>query len=320
MPVSPMVEAAGIRKRYGSHQVLDGVDLDIASGEVYALLGPNGAGKTTLIKILATLLPPDAGTARVAGYDVVRQGRSVRQLTSLTLQDAAVDELLTGEENLLLFGRLRRLGRAERRRRAAELLAQLDLETAARRPVKTYSGGMRRRLDLAIGMITRPRMIFLDEPTTGLDPRSRQVTWDIVRSLAADGTTILLTTQYLEEADRLAGRVGVLHEGRIVVEGPPEELKGRVAGEQVELTFAGPADLDRAAAVLGSFVTAPPVGTLAAADLSPPRLVVPTDGRPEQLHAMLDALARHHVPVERLALRRPTLDEVFLGLTANGAS
>ena len=224
-----VIEARGVRKAFGQQTVLAGVDVRVRRGAIFALLGPNGAGKTTMVRICSTLSKPDAGTVTIAGCDVVRQADRVRGLISLTGQYAAVDDLLTGEENIVMIARLCRLGGGEARQRAAELLAKFDLADAARRPVKTYSGGMRRRLDLAVSLITRPQVTFLDEPTTGLDPRSRQVMWAIIRDLADSGVTILLTTQYLEEADQLADRIAVLDGGRVVAEGTAEELKRRVA-------------------------------------------------------------------------------------------
>ncbi|HEY7100253.1 MAG TPA: ATP-binding cassette domain-containing protein, partial [Mycobacteriales bacterium] len=223
----PAVETIGLRKAYGPTTVLAGVDLTVTRGSVFALLGPNGAGKTTTVRILATLQPPDGGTARVAGRDVVGEPDAVRRAISLTGQFAAVDDQLTAEENLLLIGRLRRLGRAERRRRAAELLDMLDLTADARRRVKTFSGGMRRKVDLAMSLVGRPEVLFLDEPTTGLDPRSRQAVWDVVGELVGSGVTIFLTTQYLEEADQLADRISVLDGGRVVATGSADELKRR---------------------------------------------------------------------------------------------
>jgi ABC-2 type transport system ATP-binding protein len=226
---APAIEAIGIAKSYGALQVLDGVDLRVERGSVFSLLGPNGAGKTTMVRILSTLLRPDAGSARVAGFDVVADQRAVRQAISLTGQYAAVDELQTGEENLRMIGRLAGLGRAAARARAHELLTRFDLTDAARRRVVTYSGGMRRRLDLAASLVTNPSVLFLDEPTTGLDPRSRIVMWDVITGLVDAGATVFLTTQYLEEADRLADRVALLDAGRVVAEGTPAELKRQTA-------------------------------------------------------------------------------------------
>ncbi len=297
------IAVRGLTKAYGPTTVLRGVDLDVAAGTVLALLGPNGAGKTTLVRILATLIPPDGGTATVAGRDVVGEARAVREAISLTGQYAAVDELLTGTENLILAGRLRRLGRAGARRRAAELLEQFDLADAGGRLARTYSGGMRRRLDLAMSLVRAPQVLFLDEPTTGLDPRSRQTTWDAVAALARDGVTVLLTTQYLEEADQLADRVALLDRGAVVAEGTPDELKAQLAGDRVELTLDEP---ERALAVLGS-----------GAVLDAPRrtVTVPTDGSAAVVRDLLNDLAGYGVRVDRVAVHRPSLDDVFLTLT-----
>ena len=265
------VETIGLRKAYGPKAVLAGVDLSVARGSVFALLGPNGAGKTTTVRILATLQPPDGGIARVAGRDVVGEPAAVRRAISLTGQFAAVDEQLTAEENLLLIGRLRHLGRAERRRRAAELLDLLELTADARRRVKGFSGGMRRKVDLAMSLVARPEVLFLDEPTTGLDPRSRQAVWDVVAELVGSGVTIFLTTQYLDEADRLADRIAVLDGGRVVATGSADELKRRVGTEQVELALAGPAAATRARALLGSAVLPLPSGRATHAAGTPTR-------------------------------------------------
>ena len=233
--MSSAIEAAGLRKAFGENLVLDGVDLDVAAGSVYALLGPNGAGKTTIVNILSTLISADDGAIRVAGHDPDTDPDAVRAAIGVTGQFAAVDNLLTGEENLRLMADLHRLGRAEGRRRAAELLERFDLVEAARRPAVTYSGGMRRRLDIAMTLIGAPEVIFLDEPSTGLDPRSRRAMWQIIRDLVADGVTIFLTTQYLEEADALADRIGVLDHGRVIAEGTPSELKSGIGGDNVTL-------------------------------------------------------------------------------------
>lgn len=302
-----MIRATGLRKSFGRARVLDGVDLTVPAGTVHALLGPNGAGKTTMVRILTTLLPADGGTATVAGHDVRRSPELVRAAMSLTGQYAAVDELLTGEENLLMMGRLSRLGRAAARRRADELLAEFELLDARGRRVKTYSGGMRRRLDLAISLVARPPVIFLDEPTTGLDPRSRQVMWDAVRQLVDSGVTVLLTTQYLEEADRLADRITVLDHGRVIAEGTAEELKSRIPGEHLDLYFADDETLGRAATDLAGRVTQ--------VDAPTRRLRVPTDGSARQVRELLDRLDQRRITVERLALHRPSLDDVFLELT-----
>jgi ABC-2 type transport system ATP-binding protein len=294
----------GVGKAFGEVSVLRGIDLEVAEGEVFALLGPNGAGKTTSVRILTTLLRPDAGVATVCGHDVVRDRRAVQRSISLTGQSAAVDELLTGQENLVMLGRLRRLGRRGARRRAAELLEQFDLAEAGRRLVSTYSGGMRRRLDLAAGLVVAPRVLFLDEPTTGLDPRSRQTTWTAVRELAAAGVTIFLTTQYLEEADQLADRVAFIDHGEIIATGHPAQLKSKLAGERVELRMAAPEMAGRAADLLG-------VGPHSGRGT----LSVPTDGSARQVRELLNRLDAAGVEVEHVAVHRPTLDDVFLTMT-----
>ncbi len=286
------IEAQGLRKAFGDTRVLDGLDLQVQRGEVFALLGPNGAGKTTTVRILSTLLAPDHGTARVAGHDVVREAKAVRSAISLTAQEAAVDGLLTGAENLRMMARLRRV---KDKRRVDALLEQFDLTDAANRRVETYSGGMRRRLDLAMSLIAHPRVIFLDEPTTGLDPRSRNAVWDAVKALADGGTTILLTTQYLEEADRLADRIAVLAQGQIAALGTADELKARIGRETVELFFDDEETANAATAVLGG-------------------LKLPVDGA-EDVRRILDDLADRGLPATRIALHKPTLDEVFLALT-----
>ena len=299
-----MIEVRGLRKSYGALEVLRGIDLDVAAASVFALLGPNGAGKTTLVRILATLIRPDGGTATVAGHDVVRARREVQTAISLTGQSAAVDELLTGAENLVMLGRLRRLGRRGARRRAAELLDQFDLAEAGGRLVKRYSGGMRRRLDLAAGLVVAPRVLFLDEPTTGLDPRSRQTTWAAVRQLSEQGVTVLLTTQYLEEADQLADRIAFIDRGEIIAEGRPAQLKSQLAGERVELRIGAPGMVERAATVLGR----------GAAEV-PGALLVPTDGSAAQVRDLLNRLDAAGVTVDQVAVHRPTLDDVFLTMT-----
>jgi ABC-2 type transport system ATP-binding protein len=301
------LEAEGLVKAFGATSVLDGLDLGVREGTIFALLGRNGAGKTTTVRILATLLRPDAGTARVAGFDVVREPRRVRGAMSLTGQYAAVDEPLTGEENLLMMARLRHLGRTAAKARTRELLEQFDLVEAAGRRVATYSGGMRRRLDLAVTLVARPRVVVLDEPTTGLDPRSRRAVWAAVRELAAGGTTILLTTQYLEEADQLADRIAVLHGGRVVAEGSAAELKARAGREAVELFFAGDRALDAALRALAD--------PHAQADRERLSVRVATDGSAGDVRRVLDVLGGDGVVAERLELHRPTLDDVFLTLT-----
>jgi ABC-2 type transport system ATP-binding protein len=300
------ISVSGLRKAYGDHVVLDGVDLAVAEGSIFALLGPNGAGKTTIVAILSTLIGADGGALRVAGHDLVRDPDAVRAAIGVTGQFSAVDNLLTGRENLILMGDLNHLGRVEARRRADELLERFDLVDAAGRPVSTYSGGMRRRLDLAMTLVGDPRIIFLDEPTTGLDPRSRHTMWAIIRDLVAGGVTVFLTTQYLEEADELADRIAVLDRGLIVAEGTPTELKWLVGGGHIRLEFADPLQAEAAALALGAS---------AGADLA---LQVPSDGSMDSLRDVLDRL--DGVKVERLSVHTPDLDDVFLALTGSGAS
>jgi len=299
------VSVNGLRKTYGKKVVLDGVDLSIGEGEVFALLGPNGAGKTTIVRILSTLIPSDAGTAAVMGHDVRREAGAVRKVIGVTGQFSAVDNLLTGEENLLLIGRLLHLPATELRARTAQLLQLFDLVEIARRTPATYSGGEKRRLDIAMTLMGRPKLIFLDEPTTGLDPRSRQTMWQVIRDLAADGVTILLTTQYLEEADQLAHRVAVLDGGRIVAEGTPAELKARIPGGHIELAFADRAELDAAAMVLAPTDRDDDALTLQLAG----------DGRVSTLRTLLRQLDDASVEVEALTVHTPDLDDVFFGLT-----
>jgi ABC-2 type transport system ATP-binding protein len=307
----PAIEVQGLRKAYGTKTVLDGIDLTVAAGTVTALLGPNGAGKTTTVHILSTLLRPDGGTAAVNGCDVVRDQDGVRAAIGLTGQFSAVDGLLTGEENLLLMARLRHLGARRSKERAAELLEQFDLVEAARKPLATYSGGMKRRLDLAMTLVTSPSVIFLDEPTTGLDPRSRHTMWNIVRGLVADGTTVLLTTQQLEEADALAHRIAVLDGGRIVAEGTPDELKRLVPGGHIRLRFGDAAAFESATRLLDD-------STRDDAGLT---LTVPSDGGVGALRTVLDRLDAAHLEVEDLSIHTPDLDDVFFALTgATGQS
>ncbi len=300
------VSVNGLRKAYGEKVVLDGVDLNIAEGAVFALLGPNGAGKTTIVRILSTLIPADAGTASVMGYDLRREAGLVRAVIGVTGQFSAVDTLLTGEENLLLIGRLRHLQATERRARTAKLLESFDLVDAAKQTSATYSGGMKRRLDIAMTLMGRPRLIFLDEPTAGLDPRSRHTVWQLIRDLVADGVTILLTTQYLEEADELADRIAVLDRGRIVAEGTPEELKRRIPGAHIRLRFADLASLDAAAQALRE-------GTRDDEELV---LRIPNEGGVQSLRYVLARLG-DGVAVEDLSIRTPDLDDVFFALTGN---
>jgi len=301
----PAILASGLRKSFGDHLVLDGVDLRVEEATVYALLGPNGAGKTTAVQILSTLIHADGGEVRVAGHDPAQHPDAVRAAIGVTGQFSAVDNLLTGEENLALMADLHHLDRAEGRRRAAELLARFDLADVARKPASTYSGGMRRKLDLAMSLVGDPRIVFLDEPTTGLDPRSRRTVWEIVRRLVADGVTIFLTTQYLEEADQLADRIAVLDRGTLVAEGTADELKRRVPGGHVQLRFADSYALDAAARALGEV----------ARDDDSLTLQVPSDGGLRSLRALLDRLDAAAVEVDELSVHTPDLDDVFLALT-----
>ncbi|MFD5385020.1 ATP-binding cassette domain-containing protein [Streptomyces sp. NPDC056669] len=305
------IEASGLEKSYGAVKVLRGVDLSVARGSVFALLGPNGAGKTTTVRILSTLTPPDAGRARVAGFDVITDRRRVRRAISLTGQYAAVDETQTGEENLVMMGRLTRLGRTEARGRARELLERFDLTGAARRTVGTYSGGMRRRLDLAAGLVGHPEVIFLDEPTTGLDPRSRQAMWDVVKGLVTDGVTVFLTTQYLDEADQLADRIAVVDGGRVVAEGTSAELKERVAGRRLDLVLRDVAGYERAVRQLGV--------RLVWSDADRLTLGVATDGGAAHVRALLDEIDPERRAVDRFTVHSATLDDVFMALTGHTA-
>src|SRR4051812_592741 len=308
---APAVHIEGVTKRFGTTRALAGVDLDVAEGTVFGLLGPNGAGKTTLVRVLATLLAPDAGRAEVFGRDVVHEASTVRELLGLTGQFAAVDEILTGRENLEMFGRLFDLSRGEARRRAGELLERFELADAADRPARTYSGGMRRRLDLASSLLTRPRILFLDEPTTGLDPRSRNEIWAIVRELISEGTTLMLTTQYLEEADELADRIAVIDHGRVIAQGTGNELKDRVGGQILEVELATAAQRDRAREVLAAVGCGDPEPGEREDRLTLP---APRDGL-ELIEDAAAELRRAGIGVSDLGLRRPTLDDVFLQLT-----
>jgi len=301
------ISARGLRKSYGDNVVLDGIDLDVAPGTVFSLLGPNGAGKTTTVNILSTLVAPDAGTAAVAGHDLATDPDGIRAAIGLTGQFSAVDKLLTGEENLLLMAKLHHLPRREGRRRAAELLDRFELTDAAKKTPATYSGGMRRKLDLAMTLVGDPRVIFLDEPTTGLDPRSRRTMWEIIRTLVAGGVTIFLTTQQLDEADELADRVAVLDGGRLVAEGTPDELKRRVPGGHLRLGFTDTAALRRAAGVLAESTV----------DDETLTLHVPTDGSVTTLHQVLNVLTSEAVPVDSLTVHTPDLDDVFFSLTGH---
>ena len=308
---APAVRVAGVVKRFGATVALAGVDLEVAEGMVFGLLGPNGAGKTTLVRVLATLLAPDSGHAEVFGRDVVSEAPAVREMLGLTGQFAAVDEILTGRENLQMFGRLFDLSRAEARRRAGELLERFDLADAADRPARTYSGGMRRRLDLASSLLTRPRILFLDEPTTGLDPRSRNEIWGIVRELVREGTTVLLTTQYLEEADQLADRIAVIDHGRVIAVGTGNELKDRVGGQILEVELTTAAQRDEAKSVLAGVGCGDPEP-----GEHPDRLTLPAPRNGlELIEDAASALRHAGIGVSDLGLRRPTLDDVFLQLT-----
>jgi ABC-2 type transport system ATP-binding protein len=306
------VDATGLEKSYGAVKVLHGVDLRVPAGSVFSLLGPNGAGKTTIVRILSTLTTADAGRARVAGFDVVRERRQVRRSISLTGQNVAVDELQTGEENLRMMARLSHLPRRLARRRARELLDRFGLADVAGRRVATYSGGMRRRLDLAAGLVAPRSVIFLDEPTTGLDPRSRHAMWQVVSDLAGSGVTVLLTTQYLDEADRLADRIAVMDGGRVVAEGTPDELKQKVTGQRLDLTLADGPAFDRVARFLGERVVL--------ADPARRTLGVATDGSAGHVRALLDEVDPQRGAVERFAVHSATLDDVFLALTGRTAT
>ncbi|MEU6418453.1 ATP-binding cassette domain-containing protein [Streptomyces spiralis] len=300
---SSAIAVSGLRKAYGDKAVLDGIDFEVAAGTVFSLLGPNGAGKTTTVNVLATLLRADAGTVRVAGHDVATATRQVRAAIGVTGQFAAVDDLLTGRENLRLMADLKRVPSGDRV--VTGLLERFDLVESADRTVSAYSGGMRRKLDLAMTLVGRPRIIFLDEPTTGLDPRSRRTMWGIVRELVAEGTTVFLTTQYLEEADQLADRIAVLDQGRLVAQGTPDELKRRIPGTHVRLRFADLDELDTAARVL----------TGATRDDQELILRVPSDGESRSLRALLDRLDEHMINAQEFSVHTPDLDDVFLALT-----
>jgi len=313
-----VITAEGLVKIYKSRKsevrALDGVDLAVEEGTVLGLLGPNGAGKTTTVRILATLLRPDAGRATIAGFDVVRQAQEIRSVIGLSGQYAAVDENLTGRENLWMFGRLYQLPSTSARDRAAELLEQFDLVDAADRTVKTYSGGMRRRLDLASALIGRPRLLFLDEPTTGLDPRSRLGMWEVIRSLVRQGTTLLLTTQYLEEADELADKIAVVDHGRIIARGTADELKTQVGGERIEVVVHDRARLPEAREILGRIG----IGEAMVEDHTR-RVTVPAEGGAARLVNVVRDLDEAGIAIDDIALRRPTLDDVFLSLTGHAS-
>jgi ABC-2 type transport system ATP-binding protein len=301
------IVATGLRKSFGEQVVLDGIDLHVAEGTIFSLLGPNGAGKTTTVRILSTLIRPDGGDVQVAGHDLARDPDAIRGAIGVTGQFSAVDNLLTGEENLLLMADLQHLGRREGRRRAAELLGQFDLVEAAKKTAATYSAGMRRRLDLAMTLVGDPRVIFLDEPTTGLDPRSRHAMWQIIRDLVAGGVTIFLTTQYLDEADELADHIALLDGGKLVAEGTTDELKRRVPGGHIRLQFADARGLESAAHTLSDVARSN--GALA--------LQVPSDGSVRSLKVLLDRLDDESIEVEELTVHTPDLDDVFFALTGH---
>jgi ABC-2 type transport system ATP-binding protein len=309
----PAIAAQGLRKRYGRANALDGFDLAVPEGAVCGLLGPNGAGKTTAVRILSTLLRPDGGRAQVAGFDVTAQPAQVRRRIGLTGQQPAVDEILTGRENLIMWGRLYHLGRAARAR-ADELLERFGLAEAAGRQVKHYSGGMRRRLDLAASFILAPQVLFLDEPTTGLDPRNRNEGWAAIRDLVAGGTTVLLTTQYLDEADQLADQIVVIDSGRAIADGTPSQLKSRIGGDRIDLVLRGADELPAAAAIVARVAEGAPD-----TDPATRRISAPVRDRVTALTEVVRALDHAGIVAEDLGLRRPTLDEVFLRLTGRPA-
>jgi ABC-2 type transport system ATP-binding protein len=299
----PAISVTGLRKSYGDKVVLDGIDLEVPEGTIFSLLGPNGAGKTTVVNILSTLIGAGGGEALVAGHDVALEPDSVRAVIGVTGQFSAVDNLLTGEENLMLMADLQHLRRSEGRRRAAELLEQFDLIEAGKQTLATYSGGMKRRLDLAMGLVGRPRILFLDEPTTGLDPRSRHTMWQIIRDLVSGGVTVLLTTQQLEEADKLADRIAVLDGGKVVAQGTPDQLKRLVPGGHVRLQFADAESMQYARRALR---------TSGGEELT---LQVPSDGSLKSLKALLNRIDDESIEVEGLTIHSPDLDDVFFALT-----
>lgn len=306
-----VITIKGLTKSFGKVSVLEGIDLTVPRGTMVALLGPNGAGKTTTIRILSTLLKPDGGEVRVNGHDVVADAYKVRSSIGLTGQFTAVDEYLTGQENLEMMGRLYHLDRAHSKKRANELLEQFDLVEAKNRAAKTYSGGMRRRLDLAASLIATPPVLFLDEPTTGLDPRSRLVMWDVIQKLMDNGATILLTTQYLEEADKLADRIAVIDHGRVIAEGTADQLKAKVGKERLELVIPEDADFATAVRVIG--------GEAAQENVSERSISIATDGSVKEVKRVLDQLEKANIEVDSLSLHKPTLDDVFLHLTGHEA-
>ena len=311
---APAIRATGLHKRYGDTRALDGLDLTVAPGTVLGLLGPNGAGKTTAVRVLATLLRPDSGSASVAGHDVLHEPELVRSIIGLTGQYASIDEMLTARENLVMFCRLYGFDRPSARERAEELLERFDLADAADRQASGYSGGMRRRLDLAVSLIQEHRILFLDEPTTGLDPRSRIQVWEAIRALVSGGTTVLLTTQYLEEADQLADSVAVIDHGRVIAEGTPDSLKSQVGGDRLDVLVHDPADLTAVAGLLSLALHASP--HVHAAER---RISVPAEDRMAALTGAVRALDGSGIRIADIGVRRPSLDEVFLGLTGSPA-
>ncbi|MGK9146450.1 ATP-binding cassette domain-containing protein [Plantibacter flavus] len=306
------IEAHGLVKTFGDNRAVDGVDLSVRTGTVYGVLGPNGAGKTTTISVLATLLRPDAGTASIFGHDIQRESQIVRQLIGVTAQFASVDENLSATENLVIFSRLLGLGRAEAKRKSAELLEEFGLSEAAGRPLKKFSGGMRRRLDLAASLIAQPPLIFLDEPTTGLDPRTRAQMWDTIRRLVATGSTVLLTTQYLDEADQLADRIAVIDRGLVVAEGTSDELKASVGESSLQLRLADPADLEDARRVISSVLA---VDTVVSPEAT--RITAPMRD-PDAVTDLFITLREAGIRLAEMSVQKPTLDEVFLTLTGHG--
>jgi ABC-2 type transport system ATP-binding protein len=315
MGIDAAIQAEGLIKNFGQTKALADLNLSVPRGSVFGLLGPNGAGKTTAVRVLTTLLIPDGGTAWVLGSDVVKDAGQVRERIGLTGQYAALDEYLTGRSNLIMIGELGRLSGREAKRRADDLLERFDLTDAAGRAVKTYSGGMRRRLDLAASLIGRPEVLFLDEPTTGLDPRSRALMWDIIRDLAAEGTTLLLTTQYLEEADQLAERVAVIDTGTVIAEGTPDQLKEQIGGERIEVVLTAGADVDKAAAALAPFATGPVLTDAVERRIEAP-IAASSDGITTRIVRALDDVG---IETDRIGTRRPSLDDVFLTLTGRQA-
>ncbi|SEB36413.1 ABC-2 type transport system ATP-binding protein [Paramicrobacterium humi] len=308
------VEARGLVKTFGANRAVDGVDLTVRTGTVYGVLGPNGAGKTTTISMLATLLRPDAGDARIFGYDVQRDAGIVRQLIGVTGQYASVDETLSATENLVLFGRLLGLGRSEAKRKADELLEEFSLTDAAKRPLKKFSGGMRRRLDLAASLIAQPPLIFLDEPTTGLDPRTRNQMWDTIRRLVADGSTVLLTTQYLDEADQLADRIAVIDTGRVVAEGTADELKAQIGTTSLQLRLEDPTDTDAALRTIREILGSHGVLSPEAARISAPMADA------DRVTDLLVSLRDRGIRLTEMSVQKPTLDEVFLAITGHASA